>query len=314
MSRRSLGIIAVTLSGLAYWGLVGQGGFTPRSSDTQDWAPPAPMHTRGVRLAVLATGQNRGPEAFIRRSGSLFRMRSSVASAVLVVHPKGDVLIDAGLGRQHQRHVSGPGGIPLWARPSFTFSDLRPAADLLAERAAAIHGILLTHMHFDHAGGIEDFPQAQIWLPHEELKQAREKAFGFVHAQYDAPGIRWQPYAIENRPYANFARSHDVYGDGAIVSVPLPGHTRGSTGVFVTLSSGRRYLFVGDLVWTLEALEKPEEKPVPATLLVDTDAAEIRGSMEMVRRVQRAMPALQVVPAHDAKVLSQLPAYPRFAE
>ena len=39
----------------------------------------------------------------------------------------------------------------------------------------------------------------------------------------------------------------DLFDDGSVVFVPLPGHTGGSNGMFVNLRSGKRFFFMGDL-------------------------------------------------------------------
>ena len=68
-----------------------------------------------------------------------------------------------------------------------------------------------------------------------------------------------------------FPRSHDVYGDGAIVCVPAPGHTPGSIIVFVALPNNVRYALVGDLVWQREGLTNLEERPLLSRLSADLD-------------------------------------------
>ena len=45
------------------------------------------------------------------------------------------------------------------------------------------------------------------------------------------------------RRYEGFSRSRDVYGDGSVVLVPVIDGGKESTGMFVTLPSGRRFLF-----------------------------------------------------------------------
>ena len=61
-------------------------------------------------------------------------------------------------------------------------------------------------------------------------------------------------------PTSDFPTSHDVYGDGSIVVVLAPGHTPGGVIIFVNLASGKRYAFVGDLVWQLEGITLREER------------------------------------------------------
>ena len=55
-------------------------------------------------------------------------------------------------------------------------------------------------------------------------------------------GIGGQDTYLERR-YEGFSRSRDVYGDGAVVLVPILDGGKETTGLFVTLPSGRRFLF-----------------------------------------------------------------------
>ncbi len=61
-----------------------------------------------------------------------------------------------------------------------------------------------------------------------------------------------------------FDESLDLFGDGRLVLVPLPGHTPGSVGLFVTLDSGRRLFFSGDTSWRLEASKAHGRNSSPA--------------------------------------------------
>jgi glyoxylase-like metal-dependent hydrolase (beta-lactamase superfamily II) len=74
-------------------------------------------------------------------------------------------------------------------------------------------------------------------------------------------GVNYKQYDFEGGPYLGFPHSHDVWGDGSVVIVPAPGHTPDSVVVFVTLPSGARYAPIGDLVFQMEGIELPAEKP-----------------------------------------------------
>lgn len=71
-------------------------------------------------------------------------------------------------------------------------------------------------------------------------------------------------YGFTDEPYLGFDSSCDVYGDGAVVVVLAGGHTTGSVIVFVTLPSGRRYAFIGDLTWHIDGIRRRVERPWPA--------------------------------------------------
>src|SRR5262249_39748846 len=109
------------------------------------------------------------------------------------------------------------------------------------------------------------------------------------------------------RPYLGFPYSHDVYGDGAILVVSAPGHTPGGVIIFVTLYNGKRYAFVGDLVWQLEGIMQREERPWFTRTLSDSDAAGNRGNLLRMIALKERLPELIIVPAHDMRGFAKMP-------
>ena len=89
--------------------------------------------------------------------------------------------------------------------------------------------------------------------------------------------------------------------------VPAPGHTPGSVIVFVALPSRRRYAFVGDLVWQREGITEREERPWLFRSLADEDPEGVRGSILRMAAIAARFPELVLVPAHDARGLTDLP-------
>jgi len=105
-------------------------------------------------------------------------------------------------------------------------------------------------------------------------------------------------YAVDGPAYLGFPSSFDFYGDGSVVIVPAAGHTTGSVIVFVTIPSGKRYAFIGDLTWQLDGITGRLEKPLMMRMLADSDTTQVRRDMERIMALQDRM---QVVPAHDAR-------------
>lgn len=105
----------------------------------------------------------------------------------------------------------------------------------------------------------------------------------------------------------DFPASHDVYGDGSIVVVPAPGHTPGSVIIFVTLPSGTRYAFVGDLVYQLEGFTQREERPWLIRRKADTDAEGNRKNLLLMIALKERLPDLIIVPAHDVRAFAKIP-------
>ena len=79
------------------------------------WAEPLPEATPPADMAIyqLPTGTYMTRAAFALRGGSFRDKRHFAATAILVQHPKGDLLIDAGFGSDVAAHVA---SLPLFVR------------------------------------------------------------------------------------------------------------------------------------------------------------------------------------------------------
>jgi glyoxylase-like metal-dependent hydrolase (beta-lactamase superfamily II) len=268
-----------------------------------------------VRLAIIRTAGLQVREGLVFAGGDFGREVETSFSAILVQHGREVLLFDAGLGRDVAAQYRAD--MPHWQRPFFRYEDpVRPAAVQLAGHGLPpVSRIILSHSHWDHASGLADFPQAEVWAPAEELALVRHPGPGVGGAwpsQVAAPTLRWRELRFDAVPYEGFARSRDLFGDGAVVLVPMFGHTAGSIGMFVTTASGRRYFFIGDVVWNAAALRGGAAKFWPARVLVDHDAEATQASIAQVQRVQRANPGLVVVPAHDGRLQAALGYFPKW--
>ncbi len=112
--------------------------------------------------------------------------------------------------------------------------------------------VLLTHLHFDHAGGatrregeriVPTFPRARHFVQRQELEDARQ------------PPLRSKAsYLPQNwEPLLEAGLLETVEGEGEVLAGirvrPLPGHNRGNQGVIVEGPS-RRLIYCGDLIPT----------------------------------------------------------------
>ena len=121
-------------------------------------------------------------------------------------------------------------------------------------------------------------------------------------------GLTLEGYSFEGGPYLGFPRSHDVYGDGAIVVVPAPGHTPGSVIVFLALPDGQRLAMLGDLVWQREGITEREERPWVWRFFGDSDEAQVREHILHMASLAARFPELKLIPAHEARAFDALPA------
>ncbi len=276
-------------------------------------APPTPSVS--VALSLVNTGSSTSPEATVFGGGSWLKDYKSVYAAVVVRHPKGTVLFETGLGSKIDAEVAGNS---VAARQIFKYDKGKPVAEQLQGAAVPpgeVKAIILSHLHWDHAGGINDFPEAEVYVPRVEQEHALASSRPvFIHEQLDGPQTKWHFVEFAATPYENFETSFDLYGDGTLVLVPLPGHTPGSLGMFVNLSSGKRYFFTGDLTWAKEGLTVPTERPWLPRRLVDFDPAAVRASIAKVHTLMAQRPSLLVLPSHDDRAQAGVAKFPTFEQ
>ena len=264
-------------------------------------APPA-----GMAVFQIPTGVTHRSAAFAYRGGSFRDPRDFAMAAALVRHPRGDLLIDTGLGREIDTQVQ---LMPFFFRAGTPYTRGTPAADQLAAAGydvGRLRGILLTHAHWDHASGLPDFPHTPVLVTAEERRFVADGGWITAVAR-SARDAHYEEYAFDGGPYLGFPRSHDVYGDGAIVVVPAPGHTPGSVIVFLALPDGTRYAMVGDLVWQREGISEREEKPWLQRTLADGDPQGVRANILHMAAIAARFPELIIVPAHDARGFAAMP-------
>jgi len=191
-----------------------------------------------------------------------------------------------------------------------TLADLtvkQPTIDALAARGLEpgdLRGVVLTHSHWDHVSGLADLREVPVWITSEELAHARsDDEGGKLYRQLEAEGqLQLRELSFADGAYGPFAQSHDFFGDGSVVLVPMPGHTPGSIAVLVSLPGGKRFIVIGDTSWTREGVDWPAEKPWLARRMIDYDAAGVRDQLVFLHLLQRANPELVIVPSHDARV------------
>jgi glyoxylase-like metal-dependent hydrolase (beta-lactamase superfamily II) len=269
------------------------------------WQGPLPAATppSGVAVYQLPTGTYETRAVFAFKGGRFRDKRPFAATAILVTHPEGDLLIDAGFGSDVAAHIRAQ---PRFARAPFQAgSTVREQLDASGYDSGRLRGVLITHSHWDHVSGLDrlDVP---IWTNAGELRYAAGHRDGTVFRTVSA-GHEVHKYEFRDGPYLGFPSSYDVYGDGSVVVALAAGHTTGSVIVFVTLPAGKRYAFIGDIAWQLEGIRKPTERPLLMRTLADVDAGQVRDDLLKVVSLAGLM---QVVPAHDLTAYQGIPRLP----
>lgn len=162
--------------------------------------------------------------------------------AWLIEHPDGLVLFDTGLHADLQHDTSRLGRSAAVFNPLF-----EPGEELAARlagvgvRAGDVTHMVFSHLHFDHAGGTVEIPDARIVVQRAEWEAAHRARL--IEAGVYNPDDFDHGHEVEQVEGA-----HDVFGDGRVTCVPTPGHTVGHQALRLELESGPVVL-TGDCVY-----------------------------------------------------------------
>jgi glyoxylase-like metal-dependent hydrolase (beta-lactamase superfamily II) len=208
-------------------------------------------------------------------------------SSALLRHGAANVLFDTGC---HPTVVDNPearwGGLAKLMVPI-----MRPGEHVLSGLAGLglqpddIDVVINSHLHPDHCGCNAFFRKATFLCHADELAAARapgSEASGYLAAEWDRP---MTVDAIESQ--------RDVFGDGRIVLLPLPGHTPGSIGALAELDNSGTFLLAGDTVSLRETLDTGI---IPRNTW---NADALAKSLDEVRRIEAS--GATVLCSHDAQ-------------
>ena len=269
------------------------------------WAGPLPdaVPPPGMAIYQIPTGTYDTRAAFAVQGGSFRDKRHFAATAILVQHPRGDLLIDAGFGTAVAEHVA---TLPRIARAPYHLGDT-VEAQLAASGydRTRLKGVVVTHSHWDHVSGLDEL-QVPIWMNPGEQEYAAEDPDGKVYRTVSQQH-QIHEYELTGSPYLGFTASHDVFGDGSVVLALAGGHTTGSIVVFVTIPGGQRYAFIGDLTWQLDGIRRGVERPWLLKKLADSDPEQVRQGLSRLIALDGLM---HIVPSHDRTAYDGIPRLP----
>jgi glyoxylase-like metal-dependent hydrolase (beta-lactamase superfamily II) len=183
----------------------------------------------------------------VNGEGSLFARATLVSHCLLIeTAAHGLVLVDTGIGVDDVYDSRRLG--PLFSRAMAIGAARRPVPALpqveaLGFRREDVRHIVLTHLDFDHAGGLPDFPQAKVHVHAQEKDAAlmrgtlnqkqRYRSVQFAH------GPAWETYEALGEPWKGLPAVRQLAGlPPEILAVPMPGHSRGNAAIAVDTGHG----------------------------------------------------------------------------
>ena len=152
----------------------------------------------------------------------------------------------------------------------------------------------ISHMHGDHTGQAHEFANARLLIGKRDFEMTKGK---------DDP---FGPWRGAGKPVTLVNSDTDVFGDGTVTAIYLPGHTPDHLGLLVKLKSGP-VLLSGDVYHSHIAREK---RSMPG---FNTSREETLASMDKFEKLAKDTGA-KVIIQHEPADAGKLPAFPKAAE
>jgi N-acyl homoserine lactone hydrolase len=208
--------------------------------------------------------------------------------AYLIQHARGLVLFDTGLAPQAQKDpVAVYGEIAEHVNIRFAEEQrLENQLALVGFRPSDVTHVVVSHTHLDHTGGLPMFQHAKLYAGDGDLRYALwpdEPDSGFFHR----PDIE----AMRGCRWNNVRGDLDLFGDGSIVLLAMPGHTPGNQSLLVRLPS-QTFLLTGDTVHVRAALD------VGLPMGADHDTQQAKQSIRRLRQLRDSLDATVWI-SHD---------------
>ena len=271
-----------------------------------------------VQVLPLAAGDCLNLAALTER-GAAWRVQAYPAGFALLRHPVlGAVLFDTGYGPRVSALMRRWPGV-LYGL--ITPVRLRPQQTALAQLArlgivtADVRHVIVSHLHADHVGALRDFPAATFHLdahaypPLRGLKGLRAVRRAFLPEllppDFEA---RTQSLKFEAAPpaFAPFEQVADVFSDGSVYALPVPGHAPGMVALVVRTRPNAELdgtgagltLLASDAAWNVQALRTGGDVH-PLARLAFWDVTQERRSREQLRAWIARHPQARVIVSHD---------------
>lgn len=249
-------------------------------------------------------------------------VRGRLASHCLLVETgKSLVLVDTGYGL---RDVADPRSRIAQLFLTLLRPELREELtairqiERLGYRASDVRHIVLSHLDFDHAGGLDDFPQAVVHLLSDEVASATARRTVLDKLRYRPQQWHtremWRTYEhSRGESWRGFSHAQQLAGlPPELLLVPLIGHTLGHAGVAIERPEGTLFYTADAYFYHAEmAVERPHCTPGLALYqtMMEKDRSRRLLNQEKLRSLRReAGRSVTIFCAHDVQEFETLSA------
>lgn len=262
-----------TLTGVALTLVLGPWGCRTTTQPTQPAGFGVPSSTRALEAHLSEPGPLRvervvAADWAVSRAGLIDLSHPEAQKAGLtdgdepvqiyfyaVRHPqKGLYLVDSGIEvalRDHPDRAAVRGLVTMGMNME-ALKIRQVTGPWLEQQGTGLAGVLLTHLHVDHILGLPDVPAGTPVYTGPGEANARGFLNAFVQGTTDRTMAHLPPLSeleFQPDPDGNFAGVMDLFGDGSLYAIHVPGHTPGSVAYVARTETGP-VLMAGDTCHT----------------------------------------------------------------
>lgn len=267
---------------------------------------------RELAVSAIRVGHCLHPQIMTIQGGSL-RPVVFPALAMLMIHPdEGPILFDTGYDPAFFEATRPyPERFYRWMTP-VTLKPEEALGAQLAERGIApadVRHVILSHFHADHMAGLHLFTKAAIHCARAGLDAACGAGRlagvrkGVLRALFP-PDIQARARFFEDASRITlpaemlpFEGGADLFGDGSVLAIELPGHCPGHWGLAVKDAAHGLHFMVGDAAWSSDAIRRNVPPPaITSGFLGDT--RRLRETLGRLHALWRRNPDIRLTPCH----------------
>lgn len=262
------------------------------------------------RWSILSDGWTQAREAILLRGGSWRKTVRCAVTAVLLEHDvHGPVLFDCGYSARFFTETDPlPNRFYRYLTPA-TLSEPDGIAGILRRRGwlpEQMPHVIVSHWHADHTGGLRDFPSAAIHANREGWELVRPLRGIAALRKGVLPGLL--PEDLEER-LQNLEDGTDLFGDGSLIALALPGHAVGQMGVRFIANDGQPVILAADACWLSRSFRE-NLLPHPATSMLH-HLPDYERTLTRLHQLHLQDPELLIVPSHCPETAARIANHPR---
>lgn len=271
-----------------------------------------------IKIHVLHTGEVRvspylpfgGDHCSLLKASGITTPKSQwiwlPVSCYLIEHPKGKVLVDTGWHRDmspmgvydKQAQIRSLGSWLLYHVNQGRIAQGMAVDEQLAKmgiQPSDLDFVLLTHLDCDHANGLRAVAEAKsILCAPEEIACARKNSFVRYQKKW-WKGTKLKAFAWNGKE-GPVGKSFDLFGDGSLKMINIPGHCDGLCALQVSNEQDDFVLLFADGGYATKSWKQM------ITSGVALDKAQQRRSLEWIREMSMSPHCIESIATHDIDV------------